>query len=68
MTASARRPHPLAFAVLFALASSDAGFAQTRLYLLTAGASPAACNSAPCQPGRLIQVDVDRSEVSSAPR
>ena len=65
MTADVRRHLPLTFAVLFALASSDAGFAQTRLYLLTAGPWTADCSQSPCEPGRVVQVDLDRGQVVS---
>ncbi len=66
MTSDARRPHTLAFAVLFSLASGDAGFAQTRLYLLTSGDLSFECDVAPCNPGRVIQIDVDRRQITAS--
>ena len=62
----ARRPQPLAFAVLLALASGDAGFAQTRLYLLTSGDPSWECDVGPCNPGRVIQIDVDRRQITAS--
>ena len=66
MTVDARRPHTLAFAVLFALASGAAGFAQTRLYLLTSGDLSFECDVAPCNPGLVIKIDVDRRQITAS--
>ncbi len=64
---SASEPDRLALASVLVAAGAVPAAAQTRLYLLTAGTSTAACNWLPCEPGRLIQVDVDRSEVFVSP-
>ena len=52
--------------LLFALASGAAGFAQTRLYLLTSGDPSWECDVAPCNPGRVIQIDVDRRQITAS--
>ena len=66
MTSDARRPQPLTFAVLFALASVNAGFAQTRAVLLTSGDPSWECDVAPCNPGRVIQIDGDRRQIDAS--
>jgi hypothetical protein len=57
------RPLPLGIAVLIAFAWSGPALAQTRLYLLTAGVPAAECDWAPCEPGRVTQIDGDRPEI-----
>ena len=58
-----QRGRRLVLAAVVVAASAGPAVAQTRLYLLTAGASTAACNWASCEPGRVIQIDGDRAEI-----
>ena len=57
--------HTLALTVWLALAGSAPVLAQTRLYLLTGGDQDDQCSASNCDPGRLIQIDVDRVQIAS---
>ena len=64
MTTNVLRRRAAAMAAVLALTCSGPVLAQTRLYLLTSGDLSWQCNPS-CDPGRVIQIDVDRREISA---
>ena len=54
-----------ALAALLALAWSGSALAQTRLYLLTGGDQDQHCTATRCDPGRLIDIDLDTGRIAS---
>ncbi len=52
-------PHTSALAALLLLLSAAPGFAQTRLYVLFNGDTGDQCRPTDCEPGRVLEIDVD---------
>ena len=57
--------HAVAMAVVVAFAWSAPALAQTRLYLLTGGDQDEHCTATRCDPGRLIDIDLETGRIAT---
>ena len=62
------RARRLGLAAFLVAAGAVPVVAQTRLYLLTAGTLGGRVQRSPCEPGRVIQVDLDRRQIVAQTR
>ena len=58
--------HAVAMAAMLAFVWSAPALAQTRVDPLTSGDIDDQCSASNCDPGRLIQIDVDRQQIAAS--